>query len=157
VNSKDASPVAELCLAVMSVIGAIALWVGSEGLPPPRWEPLGSAAVPRALAVLLVVFSVWIGVTAAIRLYRAHDRTLSVSSAPIIRGGLLFAALVAFVSAIDVFAVPFVPAATLFVIASVSIIAGPSFRNIIFAAIGGGLLSGLLFTIFTRFFFVNLG
>jgi hypothetical protein len=39
----------------------------------------------------------------------------------------------------------------------VSIIAGPSFRNIIFAAIGGGLLSGLLFTIFTRFFFVNLG
>lgn len=65
-------PVESLCLAAfVLVIAAIALW-GVAGLPQPRWEPLGPASLPRAIAVSLIVLSAFAVVWSFIR-SRAGD------------------------------------------------------------------------------------
>ena len=47
----------DILLALASMSLAAVLFFGSLGLPPPRYEPMGSAALPRILAGLIVVLS----------------------------------------------------------------------------------------------------
>lgn len=48
----------DLCLtAILILIGGV-LYLGALRIPPPRFDPLGSAAVPKTIAICLVVLAV---------------------------------------------------------------------------------------------------
>lgn len=50
-TDKARQTLADLTLAVLTIFGAGLLFLGALSLPPPRFEPLGSAALPRILAL----------------------------------------------------------------------------------------------------------
>lgn len=151
--------------ALCAFVGLCAgiLLYGSASLPAPRFEPLGSAALPRALAVILLVLSAIIAVRAVLRLKgtAAADEEPTAESAKSgfapHRAALLFAALVVYVAALDVFRVPFVPATTAMMTASGLILHRADWRTgLLFAALGLGLSLALSF-VFTHFLYVDIG
>jgi len=65
------TPIADLGLSAAALAVAGLLFWGAREIPPPFFDPLGSAAVPQACATLLVAFAAIILVSALRRLRRA--------------------------------------------------------------------------------------
>jgi putative tricarboxylic transport membrane protein len=183
VDEERAPAGVDLALAALSLAGAAAILIAAAELPPPRWEPLGSAAVPRMLAGLMILFGGWIGIGAAKRLLAERRAARGRSPSPrsplagseeaggasgagdaaaerrraLLRGAALLGAVGLFVLALDRFDAPFPWAATAFMVAAAAIVEQPTPRRLIAAALWGAALSWALFLAFTRFFYVNLG
>ena len=51
--SGNSNPKADIVLALAVIALAVVLYIGTLSLPPAKWEPLGSAAVPRGLCVIM--------------------------------------------------------------------------------------------------------
>ena len=51
--SGSSNPKADIVLALAVIALAVVLYIGTLSLPPAKWEPLGSAAVPRGLCVIM--------------------------------------------------------------------------------------------------------
>lgn len=148
---------ADLVLAGLIILGAILLFVGAAELPPPRWEPLGSAALPRILGALLIVFAAIIATSAALRWRRGSAVETPPSEADPRRGVLVFGALVLYVAALDFGRAPFVPATVIFVAAVGLSIGQRNWRNAaLFTALGLGLALAIS-TIFERFLYISIG
>ncbi|KFB11457.1 tripartite tricarboxylate transporter TctB family protein [Nitratireductor basaltis] len=152
---------ADLALVLFIVLGASLLLYGASFLPEPRFEPLGSAALPRGLAILLLFFASIIAV-------RAFGKTAddegnqsagneAVPEKAFWRGWAMFAALVLYVAALDFFAVPFVIATALMLLASGLILNGFSLRSAFVFGLVGVLLALSLSFVFTNFLYVDLG
>lgn len=151
---------ADIVLAVLVSAGAAILFVGAAELPPPRFEPLGSAALPRILGVLLLFFSAILAIRAAYRLKSGWDVPEPAGEGDDVdpkRGFLVLFALVAFVFSLDVLRLPFVPAATVFVTAVGLSIGARTLRNIVIFAGLGLVLSLAISTILSRFLYITIG
>ena len=153
----------DLLLAAFSSVGAVLLFVGASSLPPPRFEPLGSAAMPRILGTLLILFSLIIAARALLALMR--DRALPQDTAePAQRPAngtlvsvLTFVALVAFVLALDVFRVPFWLATTGFLGCIGLVLSRFDWKAaLVYAALGAALGAGLAW-LFQNFLYISLG
>ncbi len=158
--NSDTGPSAlvDLALAGAAILLAVVLVVGSSSLPPPRYEPMGSAALPQILAGLIVLFAGWIG-AGAVRRRKAGGNEMP--SMPGLqsryKGIAVFATLIVYVLALDVFRASFVPATTLFVTISAHLLSKPDWRKALAFFAFGLLLSSLIFFALTRFFYVDLG
>lgn len=145
-DDKKRRMIADLVLAVLTLTGAAVLLLGAADLPPPRFEPLGSAALPRILAALIIIFSLIVALRALLQ-YRAHVAEPAVNDGPTIdprRGALVLAALIIYVLALDVFRIPFLVATPLFVVATGLSIGGRTWINLVaFAALGLVLAFGI--------------
>jgi putative tricarboxylic transport membrane protein len=144
------SIIADLLLAIFAFLAAVILLIGASDLPPPRFEPLGSAALPRILAVVIIFFSLII----ALRAYLKNKTSTSVSSfsgetdVEPRRGALVLAALIIYVFALDVLRVPFLVATPVFVIAVGLSIGERSWTNALaFASLGLLLAFGISFVL----------
>lgn len=73
--------VAQLLLGVVVVAIAAALLFEAAKLPPPRFDVLGSAAVPRALCILVIAMALPLVLQAAMHLWRAMARTQPATNA----------------------------------------------------------------------------
>lgn len=150
--------IADLTLAFLVTVGASVLFIGAAKLPPPRFEPLGSAALPRILGVLLLLFAAILTTRAVLRLTRGWIAPPAIESDAEPRKGLaVLVALVAYVFALDVLRVPFIPATTVFVAIIGLSIGAKTLRN---AAIFIGLglvLSVTISTILSRFLYITIG
>lgn len=154
---------ADLTLSALVAIGAAVLLYGAAFLPPPRFDPLGSAALPRALAILMLVFSAIISVRAVMRPKAIAEESEVVRNeepdalqSPM-RGILIFVALIAYVAALDFARAPFVPATTAMMTVSGLVLHRAHWRTgLLFAGIGLGLSLGLSY-IFNHFLYVDLG
>lgn len=149
---------ADLVLSLLVMVGAVVLFIGAAELPPPRFEPLGSAAAPRILGALLLIFASLLSVRAVLRLKSGWvaPKTEPNEADPR-KGFLVLAALVAYVFVLDVLRAPFVPATTVFVVVVGLSIGARTFRNAgIFAALGL-TLSVLISTILSHFLYITIG
>jgi putative tricarboxylic transport membrane protein len=158
VTDKARQTLADLALAVLTLFGAGLLFLGALSLPPPRFEPLGSAALPRILGSLLILFAVIVAITAIRRRHEALPAPKRAApSANLKRGALVLGAIVTYVFAMDVIQIPFLIATPLFVTASGLSIGGFSRRNLIaFVGVGIGL-AFLISTVLERFLYVRIG
>lgn len=48
---------AELLIALCLIVLSVAVWIAADTLPPPIFDPVGSAAVPKAVAALIAILS----------------------------------------------------------------------------------------------------
>lgn len=144
----------DAALAGFALVVAALLLVGSAGLPPPRFEPLGSAALPRILAGLLILFAGIILVGA----WRRRETPDAEGEAPpsALRGLGAFGALVLYVAALDRLGVPFVPATVAFVTGMGALLAGLRWRSLLAFLAFGVVLALLIDAVFTRFLHVDL-
>lgn len=144
----------DLSFALAVVMAAALIWYGTADLPPPRYEPVGSAALPRAiasimalLAILVAVRAVRSGAPAPSSKHHTHD---------VLRATALAALLVALVAVMDARLVGFRPAAAVFLFGACVLLGGLSARKlggyIAFAVI----LSVGLHAVFTRLFYIDL-
>jgi putative tricarboxylic transport membrane protein len=147
-----------LCAAV--AVGAATLLIGASTLPPPRFDPLGSAALPRALAVIMLALGGWIAVRAVLRLLRpgadpvAAPPTAERTHNPL-KGVIVFAALVAYIAALDMGRAPLVPATGVFVAVVGAAISGPSLRALLVYGLFGLALAAGLSWVMSNFLYVS--
>lgn len=156
-TSKKARAAGDLILLAAIGVGVAVLFLGASTLPPPRFEPLGSAAMPRILGVILMLLSLPVAY-AAIRDLLASDPSEQKTTLKLPFGGfLVFVALVIYVAALDFGKMPFIPTTTVFIAVAGMAIDRVSLRVL---AIYGGLglvLACALSYVFTNFLYVQLG
>lgn len=150
----------DLALSLVVVLLAALLFVGARSLPPPRFEPLGSAAAPRILGVVLIVLAAVIALRAVIALVRGGGE----DDAPAVAEGahpwwsaLLFAALILYVAALDFGRVPFWAATAVFLGVAGFILTGWRWRAALIYMIFGGVLGLALSWVFTNFLYISIG
>ena len=154
---RPTHPGTDLVVAALVAAAAALLFVGASTLPPPRWEPLGPAAVPRALGTLLALFSAILALGAARAiLARAETPAFAPDRARLLRGTGVLAAVIIFVVAMDKADVPFVVAGPAFVVSIAALVGGLSLRGLMWSAVWGVVLCTGIFLAFTRFFYINL-
>jgi len=154
----------DIALAAAVLVMAAALFTGAATLPPPRFEPLGSAAAPRILGGLLIVFAGIVGGRALLALWQGRKHqpdtpaptTDGSDDGKPIRTLVVLGALLSYVGALDVLAWPFVPVTTAFVVVLGATLASPRPRTLAVFAGYGALLAFALHTVFTRFLYVDL-
>ena len=160
-DEKTRRTIADLALAAVTLGGAGILLYGAMSLPPPRFEPLGSAALPRILASLLILFALIIATIAIFRLREdtpaADTTTQSGARADPRKGAMVLAALIAYVFALDVLRIPFLIATPFFVTATGVAIGARTWRNLVAFAILGLLLALAISTVLERFLYVRIG
>ncbi len=159
-EDKARKTIADLVLAALTLGVAAILIIGAQSLPPPRFEPLGSAALPRILGGLLIVFALIIAAGVLIRHRSSAPAPQQDTTTPKVdpkRGALVFIALIAYVFAVDVLRVPFIAATPLFVIAAGVAISGVNRRGLIAFAALGLLLAVFISTVFERLLYIRIG
>ncbi|WP_424928926.1 tripartite tricarboxylate transporter TctB family protein [Amaricoccus tamworthensis] len=149
--------IADIILAAFVAAGSVMLFIGAAELPPPRFEPLGSAALPRILGALLICFAVVLSLRAVLRIRAGTLRDEVTSHADPRRGALVFAALVVYVAALDIGHVPFVPATMVFVTTTGLVIGARSWVNLFVFAALGLVLSLAISTVLERFLYISIG
>lgn len=55
--SGTSNPKADIVLSVVVILLSVVVYINAMGLPPAHWEPLGSAALPQALCVIMTVLA----------------------------------------------------------------------------------------------------
>lgn len=74
-NSNEARPLADIAFAIAVVLFAGIVYWGTLDLPPPRYEPMGSGALPRALAIIMSLLAIAVGARGVVRLRAGHEPT----------------------------------------------------------------------------------
>jgi putative tricarboxylic transport membrane protein len=152
----------DLALAAFVIAGAVILFVGAADLPPPRFEPLGSAAMPRILGAIMVALALTVAARAVLRL-----RGATPPEAPPLpgdaresdpwRGAVVLVALIAYVAALDFGRVPFVYATTAFVTVAGLAMGRVGLRSAaFFAALGLGVALTLGY-VFETYLYIRIG
>ena len=155
--SKTPHPATDLALCAFILAVAALLLVGASSLPPPRYDPLGSAAFPRALGVLLIVLALPIAAGAVRRLTRCSaSLPFPYDGGALLRGGALFLLLIVFIAAMAWFDVTFWIAGTIFVAVAGALIGGFGRKQIAVSTIIGLVLCAGLAIMFSRYFHVDL-
>lgn len=151
------SPRWELGVAVFFVIAcAVVLWE-TRTIPPGTFEPLGSAPVPQATALFIIMLSIAVGVSAVRRLRAGGDPVGQEGYTPRPLDAFVVAVLtILYVMLLDARVLDFAPltAAFLFIVISVLVRFKP-------AAMAGAALVGVVTGwgaqyAFTRVFVVDL-
>ena len=144
----------DLVFAVAVILAAAVVWFGTADLPPPRYEPVGSAALPRAIAALMALLALPVAVR-AVRGTAASKRSGEGPAGPV-RVAALAALLVAFVAVMDARILGFRPAAAVFLIGACVVLGGVSLRKLGAYAAFALILSVGLHAVFTRLFYIEL-
>lgn len=148
----------DLALAACVIAGASILFIGASSLPPPRFEPLGSAAMPRILASILIAFALMIAMRAVLTLAKTGGQSISEAGVELpYRGIIIFALLIAYIAALDFVRVPFVIATTLFVMCAGMTMHRLSLRSALVHGALGLFLSLSLDYVFSTYLFVRIG
>lgn len=148
---------ADLVFAGLVIGAAMILFIGAADLPPPRFEPMGSAAVPKILGMIMVLLALAIGGRAILKLRVLPADAPIEQMVPFWRGGAVFVSLVLYVAALDFGRVPFVLATTIFITAAGMIMGKINLRSAGFFAGLGICVSTLIYFVFTHFLFIQIG
>ncbi|MEZ5864206.1 MAG: tripartite tricarboxylate transporter TctB family protein [Geminicoccaceae bacterium] len=150
-------PLADIVFAVTVLALAGIVWWGTAALPPPRYEPLGSAALPRTLAVIMAL----LGIMLLGRVWAGGRRPAASAARPGFRPrpwlavGVL-AVLVAYVALMDLRLLGFVPASILALVLLGAMLTGFDRRRLPWLAGFVVLLVVAVQLLFTRVFYIDL-
>ena len=147
-------PWPELVAALALGLGAAGFLVDSLSLPPPRFDPLGPAALPRWLAALVILLAAAIALGALL-----SPPPVPAEPAPPERRGLAlatFALTLLYVALLASRRVGYAELTLAFVLATGLLLGGPRPRPML-AALALGLLLGYGGAhVFTRILFIDL-
>lgn len=146
--------VGDLVFAAVIIAVAVVVWVGTAGLPPPRWEPVGSAALPRGVSALMAGLAAIVAVRALRTPAEGGSEPVTVRA--VARLLALAGLLVVTVALMDARLVGFRPAAIGFLFLACVILGGLSVRNVLVSAVFAVVLALSLHAVFTRLFYIDL-
>lgn len=151
--------VGDLIFCALVLAGSLVLFIGASTLPPPRFEPLGSAAMPRILGVLLIILSAVVSVQAVAKLRHAKLSTAEIDAPSFspYRGLIVLVALLLYVFALDILQLPFLIATPLFVTVAGTAMHRMSVRSILLHGALGLCIAVLISTVFSQFLGIEIG
>lgn len=168
-GAKPSSVLADTLLGLGALVVSGILWWGSAGLPPPRFEPMGSAALPQILAALITLFALIILLRAVLSQRQLSVREENLEASPSVqrdpseasasptRAVIVLILLLIYVAALDMGRLPFLPCTVVLVTVLGVLLSKPSLRNLAGFALFGFLLAFAIDTVFTQFLYVDLG
>lgn len=150
------TPGADLGLAAAVAALAVLLWLESDKIPPPFFDPLGSAAVPRGIAAALAALALLIALRAAPSLgARGTGGAAAYRPRPDIALGIV-ALAIAYLGAMQSGLLGF-PLATIIFLVAASALLGRFARRTVAFGTAIAVLMGLGGTwLFTEFFYIDL-
>lgn len=158
-GDEERPPLVDVVLALAVLAFAGTVWWGTADLPPPRYEPIGSAALPRALAAIMAV----LGLVVLGRALRRpkQDAAPSDGAEPAFRPRPLlaiavFAVLVLYVLVMDRGLLGFIPASIAAFLLIGGMLTGFAVRRLPWLT---GFVIAIVVVIdlvFTRFFYIDL-
>ncbi|WP_439579178.1 tripartite tricarboxylate transporter TctB family protein [Elioraea sp.] len=150
------TPVADLGLALGVALFAGVLWWQSGKVPPPFFDPLGSAAVPRGIAITLAVLAVLVAVRAVLGLGgRVRGGSAGYRPRPDIALGIILLA-VTYLGVMHLGLLGFELASIAFLVAA-SALLGRFERRTVALGVALALILGIGGTwLFTGFFYIDL-
>lgn len=113
---KQVDPKADILLAIGMIIFSAIFYISSLDLPPPRYEPLGSAALPQGLAFIMTFLSVILIVRALLHLKtfkKLEDEVTDVTPRPLL-SAIIFGLTLVFIALLDFEILSFIPAGILY-------------------------------------------
>jgi hypothetical protein len=145
-------PRLEIGVALMLILIASLALFGTKDIPAGRFEPLGSAPVPRAVAGLILVLSVWIIVRALI-----DQRPIAAMAASrYLDAAVVVALTLLFVTAMHYRLASFAILTTLYLVATIGFLVRFRRRQMPWV-VGIAAATGIGFQyVFTRIFVVDL-
>lgn len=148
-------PWGDYAFALLVIAAAGLVWFGTADLPPPRYEPVGSAALPRGIAAVMALLAIVVAVRA-----RGTAAPAPADSGPGLAGPLRVLALgtlmVVFVLVMETRQVSFRPAAAVFLFLTAAVLGGLAPRRLAGYAAFAVVLSLGLHAVFTRLFYIDL-
>ncbi|NKB51731.1 MAG: hypothetical protein GKR97_05835 [Rhizobiaceae bacterium] len=160
--SQQKALMRDVYLAIGSLLLAGLLFYGAMGLPAPRFEPMGSAALPRILGGLIVLlalmllFNVWRKLRAAGVPISEAKSSADVQGLAKIRPLGVPACLALYVGALDFLQAPFVISTVVLVVVLGMLLSKPTLRTAIIFTLFGVVISVSINLVFTHFLFVDL-
>ncbi|HVL70328.1 MAG TPA: tripartite tricarboxylate transporter TctB family protein [Beijerinckiaceae bacterium] len=151
---RVAAAVPELVAGTVAIVIAALFVVEARTLPPPFFEPIGSAAVPRATALIVLTLAAAMIVQALLR--RPADAPPETPSANL-RLALAFSALtVLYAAGLGLTRIGYAPLTVVFLAVAIPLLGGFDRRTIGFALASGIVLGFGLQFLFTRILVTDL-
>ena len=156
---------ADIVFALVIILVSTVIYWQTLGLPPPRYEPLGSAAVPRALAIIMAVLALLVLIRALRSNMRSSNNPADTSSsaghtATYIRRPWLaafsFVLVCAYVAAMDQKLLGFIPATIGFLLLIGLLLNRGNWRQLPWLAGFACVLTLACHLIFTKVFYIDL-
>jgi putative tricarboxylic transport membrane protein len=156
VVGASGSPRADLLLAAAVLGFAVLLRWESAKIPPPFFDPLGSAAVPNAIALVLAVLAAILALRALAALGPGDGaESLPFRRRPDVAVGI-YVLCVAYVAVMDVGWLAFGPATLLFLVAAAALLGRLHGRTLLTGTAVAVVVAFGCAWLFTRFFFIDL-
>ncbi len=153
-------PYTEIAVAALIAGACVVFYIAASGLPPGRFEPLGSGPVPKYTSAVIIVTCLFVIARAVYRLSQTTDRLAALRSELV--GGrpmmaiYVFALSVAYVAVIHSRAVPFAPLTALYLLGMIWGMEGFALRKFLPAVVVALIAAFGAGYVFTRVFFVDL-
>lgn len=150
------TPGADLGLALAVAALAALLWWESDKIPPPFFDPLGSAAVPRGIAIALAALALLVALRAAASLRsRGRGDAQTFRPRPDIALGIV-ALAVAYLGTMQLGLLGFPLATIIFLVAASALLGRFERRTVAFGAAIAVIMGVGGTWLFTEFFYIDL-
>jgi len=162
--------ITDIILSLVIIVFSIVIYFNTLDLPPPKYEPMGAAALPQALAVLLTIFALFILIKAIIKRKpaapsakktEAQGETIKSQESEISPHSYTKAAFIFIITCIYVFSMSmklsgFLVATIIYIFVAGSIMKSTNLIGKAKMASFAIVFSLATFFIFTRFFYIDL-
>ncbi len=156
--NNQADPKADLLLAIGLILFSAAIYFGSLDLPPPKYEPMGSAAIPKGLALIMTALSVLLIIRAvpALKLPRSKTEEITDVKPRRMLAAIIFALTVAFIAVLDFGLLTFIPAGIIYMTAIGYFMTHRNLKRMPYFFIFSVLMVVGNYYLFTKVFYIDL-
>ena len=155
---NNVNPKTEIALSISLIIFSIIVYYFSLELPEPEYEPLGSAALPQGLAVIMSLLSLIVIVRAIpkIKTYKPSTNTDdNVTSRPKL-AILVFIITLIFIGILDFGILGFLPAGIIYLSTIGYLMTHRNLKSFPWIVAFAVILTVFSYYVFTKFFYIDL-
>ena len=155
---NSVNPKAEIALSISLIIFSAVVYYFSLELPDPVYEPLGSAALPKGLAVIMSLLSLIIIVRAIpkIKTYKSTTHTSEgITSRPKL-AILIFIITLIFIGILDFGVLGFLPAGIIYLSTIGYFMTHRNLKRFPWVIAFSVILTVFSYYVFTKFFYIDL-
>jgi putative tricarboxylic transport membrane protein len=155
---NQVNPKFEIALSVGLILFSILVYYFSLDLPEPEYEPLGSAALPQGLAVIMSLLSLVVIFKAIPRLktYEASvDPNPEVIPRPLLSVAIFILTLI-FIGVLDFGILSFMPAGIIYLTVIGYLMTNRDLKRLPYVIVFSVILTVSSFYIFTKLFYIDL-
>ena len=155
---KQVDPKSDIILAIGMIIMSVVVYIGAMELPPPRYEPLGSGAIPKGLAVIMVALSVFLIIRAIphLKTFEGNQNEVTdVTPRPVL-SALIFGFTLLFIAVLDLEILSFIPAGIIYMTSIGYFMTHQNLKRLPYFFVFSVLMVVGNYYLFTKIFYIDL-